>query len=300
MTKSGKLLTRARLMEQYEALFECPLCHSEIKVDEGKSLLCTNGHRFDLAKQGYVNMLTTPSKTKYDKRMFDGRKVMNEADFFEPMLNRLSEIVSQWQAVAHKPKVTLLDAGCGEGSHLSSLQEKVGRQVQADVLGVGIDISKEGVMMAARNDDANLWCVADLAKCPFADGAFHVILNILSPSNYSEFDRLLTDDGLLIKVIPDREYLTELRSVFYQEDDRREYSNEQTVELFDRSFELLEQERIRYSVRLNPVQLEHLVHMTPLSWGAADEQVRKVLEHNLQEITCDFTILVGRKKEIIR
>ncbi|WP_054956319.1 putative RNA methyltransferase [Paenibacillus dakarensis] len=296
MTKSGKLLARARLMEQNESLFRCPICHGEIKVDEGKSLLCTNAHRFDLAKQGYVNMLTAPSKTKYDKRMFDGRKMMNEAEFFEPMLSRVSEMICQWQEAASKPKVTLLDAGCGEGSHLASLQERVGRQVQADVLGVGIDISKEGVLMAAKNDDANLWCVADLAKCPFADGAFNVILSILSPSNYAEFERLLSDDGILIKVIPDKDYLTELRSVFYAESDRREYSNEQTIELFDHSFELLKQERVSYSVRLNPVQLEYLVHMTPLSWGAAEGQTEQALDLGISEITCDFTILVGRKK----
>lgn len=296
MTKSGKLLASARLMEQNEALFRCPVCHGEIKVDDGKSLLCMNAHRFDLAKQGYVNMLTTPSKTKYDKRMFDGRKMMNEAAFFEPMLARLSEIIGRSLEPAEDKRIFLLDAGSGEGSHLMTLREMVSRRIQAGVLGVGIDISKEGVLMAAKNDSSNLWCVADLAKCPFADKSFNVILNILSPSNYSEFDRLLADDGVLIKVIPDSEYLKELRSVFYEQDDRREYSNEQTIQLFDRSFELLDQERIRYSVPLNPVELEHLVYMTPLSWSAAEEQVQQVLDHNLHEITCDFTILVGRKK----
>lgn len=297
MTKSGKLLASARLMEQNEALFRCPVCHGEIKVDDGKSLLCIHSHRFDLAKQGYVNMLTTPSKTKYDKRMFDGRKMMNEAAFFEPMLARLSEIIGRWQETNEDKKVILLDAGCGEGSHLTTLREMVSLHLQADVLGVGIDISKEGVLMAARNDSSNLWFVADLAKCPFADKSFNVILNILSPSNYAEFDRLLTEDGVLIKVIPDSEYLKELRSVFYEQDDRREYSNEQTVQLFDRSFELMDQERICYSVQLNPVELQHLVYMTPLTWSATEEQVQNVLDHDLREVTCDFTILVGRKKK---
>ena len=296
MTQSGKLLASARLMEQNEAVFRCPVCHGGMQVDEGKSLLCTNAHRFDLAKQGYVNMLTTPSKTKYDKRMFDGRKMMNEADFFEPLLERLSEIIGRQQTAVSDKGVLLLDAGCGEGSHLTALHTKVSRLVQKDVMGFGIDISKEGIQLAARDDGSNIWCVADLAKCPFADQSFHFILNILSPSNYAEFERLLTDNGLLIKVIPDSEYLKELRAVLYEQDERRAYSNEQTVELFDRSFELLGQERIQYTVSLDPVQLEHLVHMTPLSWGAAEEQVQQVLEHNLREITCDFSILLGRKK----
>lgn len=298
MTRSGKLLASARLMEQNEALFRCPICQGALSVDEGKSLLCVNRHRFDLAKQGYVNMLTNPPKTKYDKRMFDARKMINEASFFEPLLVRLSEIIGQRQeseSVQDK-KIALLDAGCGEGSHLTALRKKTSALMQEDVLGIGIDISKEGVQMAARDDGSNIWCVADLAKCPFADKSFNVILNILSPSNYAEFERLLTDDGILIKVIPDSEYLKELRTLLYTESERREYSNEQTVDLFNRGFELLNQERIQYKVSLDPVQLEHLVYMTPLSWGAGEEQVRQVLSHDLSEISCDFSILIGRKK----
>ncbi|WP_106768695.1 putative RNA methyltransferase [Paenibacillus faecalis] len=296
MTRSGKLLASARLMEQNKALFRCPICRDALGVDEVKSLLCVNGHRFDLAKQGYVNMLTNPSRTKYDKRMFEARKMINQASFFEPLLVRLSEIISERQESMGNDKVVLLDAGCGEGSHLSALREKVSSLLESDVLGIGIDISKEGVQMAARDDGSNLWCVADLAKCPFADQSFHVILNILSPSNYAEFERLLTDDGLLIKVVPDSEYLKELRSLLYTESERQAYSNEQTVELFKQSFELLHQERLQYKVHLDPVQLEHLVYMTPLSWGADEQQTRQVLSKHLNEISCDFLILIGRKK----
>ncbi|SMF89919.1 23S rRNA m(1)G-748 methyltransferase [Paenibacillus uliginis N3/975] len=297
MTRSGKLLASARLMEQNEALFRCPVCQGALRVDDGKSLLCVNLHRFDLAKQGYVNMLTNPSKTKYDRRMFDARKMINEASFFEPLLVRLSEIISRRQESVQDKEIVLLDAGCGEGSHLTALRKKTSSLVKEEVLGIGIDISKEGVQIAARDDGLNIWCVADLAKCPFADKSFNVILNILSPSNYAEFERLLTDDGILIKVIPDSEYLKELRTLLYRESERREYSNEQTVELFNRGFELLHQERLQYKVSLDPVQLEHLIYMTPLSWGAAEEQVRQVLNHDLSEISCDFSILIGRKKE---
>ncbi|KKO54096.1 putative RNA methyltransferase [Paenibacillus sp. DMB20] len=298
MTGGGKLTASARLMEQNERLFRCPICHGAMKVEEGKSLLCDAGHRFDLAKQGYANMLTHPSKTKYDRRMFDARRMMNEAAFFEPLLVRLSEIIARrLKTDVMAERVYMLDAGCGEGSHLTDLRRKVSRFGAEDVLGVGIDISKEGVQMAARDDRSNLWYVADLAKPPFSDKSFHFILNILSPSNYAEFGRLLTDDGVLLKVIPGSGYLKELRAKLYDRDDRRAYSNEQTVELFERHFELEAQETIAYTVGLSPEQLAHLVYMTPLSWGAEEEQILQMLnDHPITEMTCEFSILTGRKK----
>ncbi|WP_415783032.1 hypothetical protein [Brevibacillus invocatus] len=51
-----------------------------------------------------------------------------------------------------------------------------------------MDISKEGIRIAARST-SDIWCVGDLAHCPFKDQSFHVILNLLSPSNYSDYRR---------------------------------------------------------------------------------------------------------------
>lgn len=279
-------------------------------IDDVKSLLCSANHRFDLAKQGYVNLMSHPAKTKYDRAMFDARRAMNEALMFEPLLARMSEMIlarqqaenaasadNQCQTAGPSPRtLRLLDAGCGEGSHLTALSDKLRRMTEGDVIGVGIDIAKEGVQLAARDDNENIWIVGDLAKSPLADKSFDVILNILSPSNYAEFHRLLAENGLLVKIIPESGYLQELRTALYSGQDRESYSNEATVELFQRSFDMRERERITYSVSLTPAQAEQLVYMTPLSWGAGEDQVRQVLtDHPLSEITCDFSILIGRK-----
>lgn len=34
----------------------CPVCGNELKKDE-KRLFCSNAHSFDIAKEGYVNLL---------------------------------------------------------------------------------------------------------------------------------------------------------------------------------------------------------------------------------------------------
>lgn len=310
MSTSGKRLNGALLMQRNEELFRCPVCGEPMVIDDVKSLLCNDNHRFDLAKQGYVNLMSHPAKTKYDRAMFDARRAMNEALMFEPLLARMSKMIlarqqaenaaaadNQCQTACTSPRTLhLLDAGCGEGSHLTALSDKLRRMTEGDVIGVGIDITKEGVQLAARDDNENIWIVGDLAKSPLADKSFDVILNILSPSNYAEFHRLLAENGLLVKIIPESGYLQELRTALYSGQDRESYSNEATVELFKRSFDMRERERITYSVSLTPAQAEQLVYMTPLSWGAGEDQVRQVLtDHPLSEITCDFSILIGRK-----
>lgn len=189
----------------------------------------------------------------------------------------------------------ILDAGCGEGSYLTDIQQRIIEQSQCNLLGIGVDISKEGINMATKGSSKAIWCVADLANCPFTDKQFNFILNILSPSNYSEFHRMLADDGRVIKVIPESKYLQELRGVFHKQTDRTVYSNENTLELFKRNFDLVDIQRVQYGVTMENKSIEQLVHMTPLSWGASEELIQQVLDKDKLEITFDYSVLLGKK-----
>src|SRR5699024_9854316 len=138
--------------------------------------------------------------------------------------------------VAASP-LMIADLGCGEGSHLQSILENLSDN---NIVGVGLDISKEGILMAAKKYANPIWLVGDLAKPPFADHSFHVILNILSPANYNEFKRILAPDGLAIKVVPRSHYLQELRDALFVNDENNDYQNDHTVSLFKENFELLD------------------------------------------------------------
>lgn len=162
-------------------------------------------------------------------------------------------------------------------------------------MSVGIDIVKEGIRFAAAEYSNSIWCVADIANCPFTNQNFNFLLNVLSPANYSEFKRLITEDGFVVKVIPERDYLKELREIFFEGSDKRVYSNAQTLKHFYEEFELTNVENIRYEVNLNKQMIEPLLGMTPLSWGASRERLEKVHEVNLKQITMDFKILIGKK-----
>jgi len=232
-----------------------------MSMGESTSLICVNRHYFDISKNGSIHLLSTLLKpTKYDKTMFEARRVVFKSGLYRKMTEPIIRVFSHRADKKHAQPIKIMDAGCGEGSHLALLIDAL-RSRGHEALGVGIDLSKEGIRMASRNYPGHIWCVADLAQCPFMDRQYDMILNIFSPSNYSEFVRLLHEDGFLVKVVPETGYLKELREAFYPETYRQTYSNERVVAHFSKHFCLVEERRIRYTERLDTTGLENLIHM---------------------------------------
>lgn len=295
MSKISKKQGSAAYVQNYTFLFKCPVCGSEMDVVELSSLRCEKGHSFDFAKQGYVNMVTHPIKTKYSKELFEARgRLMANDRFFDPLTEDIAEVIPQHSKI-NGEHLYILDTGCGEGTHLTDICNRVANNGR-DVVGAGIDLAKEGVLVAARNYSEKIWCVADLARTPFKDEQFDVILNILSPSNYGEFSRLLKPGGLLIKAVPQSGYLQELRKAFYSESEKESYSNEETVARFNEKFHLTEKLTVHYTKELGKDSLEALVAMTPLGWGADERKVVSFLENTPRQVTVDLEILIGEKQ----
>ncbi|MHA6259914.1 methyltransferase domain-containing protein [Sporosarcina sp. CAU 1771] len=282
MTLSKKMMNVLAL-ENTSTFFRCPICKMKMTVEDKSRLVCSENHSFDVSKNGYINLAPQAHVTKYDKSLFEARKKIIESGFFNPLLQYMTEVVTVSKAKS------ILDAGCGEGSHLAEVLS----QLPAEVHGVGIDLAKEGVATAAKTHPGISWCVADLANCPFENAQFDAIFNVLSPANYTEFRRLLHPDGLLIKVVPESNYLKELRALFYEEKEPKEESN--PVERFSAQFDLVSTKRITYEFPLNRELLEQLIRMTPLSWGASEEKLEEATSSDIPVITIDYLVMVGKK-----
>jgi 23S rRNA (guanine745-N1)-methyltransferase len=266
-----------------------------MRVVEFESLMCSNRHTYDFTKQGYLNLLTHPIKTKYGKELFEARrKLIADGGFFEPLCEAISDIIEE-SIGTNQETLSILDTGCGEGSHLATICDIVRSKNQLAVTGVGVDLSKEGVLVAAKNYKNHIWCVADLAHTPFRDKQFDVIFNILSPSNYSEFIRLLKQDGFVVKVVPQSGYLMELREALFDDPNKQSYSNIDTVDHFNKHFTLVKQTRMQYTMNLKHPFIDALVQMTPLTWAITEEKAKAFLEKDSVEITVDLDILIGRK-----
>ncbi len=274
----------AALVEGHADMLRCPICGGAMHVEALKSLVCGNNHSFDFAKQGYVNIMTRPVKTQYDKNLFQHRRAfILESGFYREMHEEVSGIISRLQG---RPLV--LDAGSGEGSHLDRILDGV------DGVGIGVDIAKEGIMLAAKYYPQSIWLVGDLAKLPIRDGSMDAIVNILSPANYAEFNRVLSPDGLVVKVVPESGYLKELREALYRDTDRETYDNTGTVSLFEENYEIVERRRVTDEMSLDRMALEHLIEMSPLAWNHASGELDDFIAAE-KTVTLDLEILVGRR-----
>lgn len=271
----SKRAAGAALMDKNISLFACPICQESMDVFEQGRLVCSSNHSFDIAKQGYVNMLTHGAISKYSKDLFESRKAVIDSGIYDVVEDRIGELIANVE--------TVLDTGCGEGSHLARIMAK------KHGIGIGIDIAKEGILAASRNYPEQIWCVGDLAKSPFARTSFDAILNILSPANYEEFKRLLIPNGCVVKVVPQSGYLQELRAQLYADSTKESYSNEQIVSRFKESFADVRVERITYTVPLATELVPALLEMTPMGWHKKEEA-----NIHLEEITIDVDVLVGR------
>lgn len=283
----------AELVSKYVHVLSCPLCNSPFKVSNLKSLVCSNKHTFDFAKQGYVNMLTRSTNSHYNKELFKARhQIIMKSDLYILLHKKISKVINE-DVNAANDQTMILDAGCGEGSHLQGILDECKNEAMT---GVGLDISKEGIRMAASNYKESIWLVGDLANSPMVDQSCHVILNILAPANYKDFKRILVPGGLVIKVVPRSNYLRELREALLGDTEKQVYKNNETVSLFKQHFHLLDIFNLSYSKELTQTELVHLTQMSPLAWSSNKEHIDQFTNQGFSEITLDVDILVGINK----
>lgn len=297
MERLSKKTQSAQFFQSHLHLFQCPYCGGAFTfIEDQLSLICPHRHTFDLSKQGTVNLLVRQVHSEYDQELFVCRKrIMQETDFFQPLLERLAaEINRYWSSDDDEiGERLLLDAGCGEGTHLTRLLSLL-RQSGHMATGIGVDIAKEGIRQAAKNQTDARWLIADLAHPPFSSHVFDLLINILSPSNYEAFCRIAKPDGWLIKVVPASDYLKELRLFFRGNDDGRTYSNADVLAHFTHRFPETTRFSMTYSRQLSGDQLVDLMRMTPLSWRASESLKEQWVSASSRNITVDLIILIAK------
>ena len=263
--------------------FACPICQENLTVVE-TSLKCSNRHSFDLAKFGYVNLAPQIKQSaNYDKENFQNRQQILEAGFYQAILKGISDLL------ATKPFTkTVLDIGCGEGFYSRKLQE-----VHPEKTFYAFDISKDSVQIAAKSEPnwAINWFVGDLARLPIKDTSMDILLDIFSPANYGEFRRVLSKDGILIKVIPTEKHLKEIRQMVQDQLTKKDYSNQDIKEHFQEHFSIQSSQIASLTKPITAEQRRALLSMTPLLFHVDQSKINWT---QLTEITIEAEILVGK------
>ena len=263
--------------------FSCPICQDNLTLVE-TSLKCSNRHSFDLAKFGYVNLAPQIKQSaNYDKENFQNRQQILEAGFYQAILETISALLARLETAK-----TILDIGCGEGFYSRKLQES-----HSEKTFYAFDISKDSVQIAAKSEPnwAVNWFVGDLARLPIKDASMDILLDIFSPANYGEFRRVLSQNGILIKVIPTENHLKEIRQMVQDHLTKKDYSNQDIKEHFQEYFTIQSSQIASLTKPITPEQRQALLSMTPLLFNIDQT---KIDWSKLTEITIEAEILVGK------
>ncbi|MEU5722988.1 putative RNA methyltransferase [Micromonospora sp. NPDC047738] len=209
----------------------CPVCAeplAETTAGTTRALRCPRRHSFDLARQGYVNLLAGRTPHSGDSAdMVAARADFLAAGHYDTVAAALAaaaaEVVDRVRgttdaattrgdrradgtSAAEAPSPLVVDAGAGTGWYLAAVLAAL-----PDAVGLALDVAKPALRRAARAHPRAAAALADTwQRLPLADASAAVLLNVFAPRNGPEFHRVLDSAGALLVVTPAEDHLAEL------------------------------------------------------------------------------------------
>lgn len=230
----------------------CPICGNTLLKKDEHTWRCENRHSFDIARQGYVNLLTVQQKHSLHpgdtREQVMARRSFLDGGFYAPIADALCDLAQK-----NGCSGPILDVGCGEGYYSARLARHLGAQL------VGLDISKEAVRCAAGRHKDALWLCATASRLPVADGSMGLVAGLFSVTMPEEFHRVLRPEGSFIQVLAQPDHLLGLKSVIYPELTHKE---KETTPVLP-GFALEESVPLRFTFTVEGAQVQNLLSMTP-------------------------------------
>lgn len=268
-------------------MFICPICNSKLNID-GKTYTCENNHSFDIAKQGYVNLL--PANKKHSdnpgdsKDMVLSRRAFLESGFYDCFTDKLCEIINA--LFSDSQRISIADCGCGEGYYDGELEAlNCGFELY------GFDISKEAVRYAAGKYKKYNYAVGSCFNMPLMDNYFDVALNIFAPMVESETARILKKDGYMIYAVPGKSHLMGLKNILYE----NTYENEEKHTEYE-GFEFVDRVSVQKEITVDGEMGVNLFKMTPYYFKTELGAEEKIIKNNGFTTDIHFDFLIYRKK----
>ena len=256
--------------------FACPVCHEPLEAIINQ-FRCVNGHHFDRAKEGYINLLLANQKKSHDpgdnRVMIQARRRFLDAGYYRSLLDTVNAMMIHVSADA-----VALDIGCGEGYYIGQLDQK---------LCFGVDISKDAIRYAAKRYTEVEFAVASVKRLPVLDQSVDLALNIFAPLDVPEIIRIIRPNGIVIKIRPGEKHLFELRKLLYEQPQMHDASAMAGLD----GLTQIRSEKLCYSVQITrPDHIQDLMQMTPYYWHVTEEKHDLVKNLEQIHITVDFQI----------
>jgi 23S rRNA (guanine745-N1)-methyltransferase len=272
-------------------VFRCPVCSLDFRIPKASEpWRCASGHSFDVAREGYVNLLVTHQRRRREPgdslEMLRHRRKFLDAGHFAPLAEAVAGFAAPGQAV--------LDAGCGEGHYTRSWPTRHdGLELWA------LDIAKPAVRMAAKRagiQERTHYAVASVYDMPVADASIDLAVSIFAPLPSVEFERVLRPAGQLVTVTPGPDHLAGLKAKLFDEPgshpDHGPFEGDGAVTRLSPAGTT----RLRYELSLDePGAVADLLNMTPYAWYVAPEVRAEVAAQTSLSTTVDFIIASYRQ-----
>jgi 23S rRNA (guanine745-N1)-methyltransferase len=271
-------------------IWRCPVC--DLALGEGSGqLLCDKDHSFDIARQGYVNLLPANHKKSVNpgdsRAMLQARRAFLNAGHYQPIIDALGEsitaVAARKQGVKAKgakaQSIKALDIGGGEGYFAAQLS-------QEGVCWFLTDIAKDAVRMASAQVGRTRCAVASSYNLPVRDACLDLILRNFAPSDDTELHRVLKPEGELLLVVPGENHLCELRAMVYRQAQLHKPA------VLPKGFTVLEESRVTFKTALlDTDDRVNLLAMTPMLWSASEQSKENWSNAQPIAVTVDVNIL---------
>lgn len=274
------------------SLFCCPKCREKLNL-KANSYVCENGHSFDRARQGYVNLLL-PNKRHSSapgdsREMVMSRRRFLESGKYDIFSDKLNSITAG--LLDNSQKVSIVDCGCGEGYYDGRLCEYLDK-LKINYELSGLDISKEAVKAAAGKYKQISFAVASSFDLPVKENSADIALAIFSPMVENEFYRILKTGGYLIYAVPGVRHLMGLKEAVYD----APYENTQKDTEYN-GFQFIERHCVNGKITVSGEATVDLFKMTPYYYKTELSAIDKIRLKDKIETEIQFDFLVYRKEE---
>lgn len=234
----------------------CPICSGALY--QGSHVwTCPQGHSFDVARQGYVNLLPVTQKHALHpgdtREQVTARRAFLDGRFYAPLALSVCQAAQNWAPQAPQ----ILDVGCGEGYYSVQVADCLPGAALT-----GLDISKEAVRFAAGRYRRACWLCGTAAHLPFPDESFDLLLCLFAPAAPEEFARVLRPGGVLLHALAAQDHLLALKQVIYPTLLHRDKNLQPDFP----GFRLLERKTVAFSLTVSGAQIQNLLAMTPHYW----------------------------------
>lgn len=270
----------AAVLEDVVRLLRCPVCEAEL-APGGGVLRCESGHSFDVARQGYVNLVPGSADTA---AMVEARDDFLRAGHFGRLTG---ELVAQAGGL-DVPGV-VVDLGAGTGHYLARALDAL-----PSSLGIAIDSSPAALRRAARSHDRAAAVGADVWKpLPLKDGVAALMLSVFAPRNPGEMARILAPGGSLLAVTPTNRHLYELvgpLGLLSVPDDKEDRLDAQ----LGGRLALVSRHTIEYAMFLTRDEAGQLARMGPSAWHVDEWALTEAIERLPEPLTVTVSVSLSR------